>query len=405
MTLFLDTNALLNLQANAFKERFVISQKTLEEIENIKSSGHKDGEIKYKARQVSRLLNEHYGEYDVLPHTSEVDAVIEEKYLQITPDNIILATAYLYGKEHDVLVVSDDLNCKFISREVFKLETRGVDEINIVKDSQVYKGYKKISGDTQYINDYMMDCLEKDTWYMNEYLIIENTDDNSIKEMRFDGTKFVNLKLPPSKFIKGKNSLQRCALDALMNPDISIVAVNGGYGCGKTFLALQMALYAVREKGHQAKILGVREVLGEGEEIGFLKGDFSEKTDLFFKPLEQQLQGGEFELESLKAQGIIESMIPYFMKGTTYNETVIVCDEAEDFSEKQIKLVGTRLGKNSRIFFSGDYKQSVKNSTHRNSLVKMCNELKGNKKFACVYLGEDVRSETSKLFADLFENE
>ena len=56
--LFLDTNALLNLQENAFKEEFVIAQKTLEELENIKSSGSKDGEVKYKARKVARLLDD-----------------------------------------------------------------------------------------------------------------------------------------------------------------------------------------------------------------------------------------------------------------------------------------------------------------------------------------------------------
>ena len=64
--LFLDTNALLNLQKEAFKESFVISQKTLEEIENIKESSRKDNEVKYKARQVAHLLDEHFGEYEVV---------------------------------------------------------------------------------------------------------------------------------------------------------------------------------------------------------------------------------------------------------------------------------------------------------------------------------------------------
>ena len=108
---------------------------------------------------------------------------------------------------------------------------------------------------------------------------------------------------------------------------------------------------------------------------------------------------------SLKQQGLIESTIPYYMKGTTYNHTVIVADEAEDLTESQIKLIGTRLGSDSKIFFAGDYKQSLVSKSCNNALIKMCNEFKGNSKFACVYLGEDVRSETSKLFADLFENE
>ena len=51
-----------------------------------------------------------------------------------------------------------------------------------------------------------------------------------------------------------------------------------------------------------------------------------------------------------------------------------------------------------------EYKQSLLNKTISNPLIKMCNEFKGNEKFGCIYLGEDVRSETSKMFADLFEN-
>ena len=89
------------------------------------------------------------------------------------------------------------------------------------------------------------------------------------------------------------------------------------------------------------------------------------------------------------------------MKGTSYADTTIVVDEAEDLSEKQIRLIGTRAGKNTRIFFDGDYRQAVANVSE-SPLVKMCEILKGNPLFACITLEEDVRSETSKLFANLF---
>lgn len=192
-------------------------------------------------------------------------------------------------------------------------------------------------------------------------------------------------------------------MDLLLNPDITIAAVLGGYGSGKTYLTLQMALYNVTEKGHQSKILGVRSPQGEGKEVGFLPGTLQEKVQGFFEPLTQQLNGGEFELESLKQRGVLDSNIPYYMKGTTYNDTIMLVDEAEDLDEKQLRLVGTRIGSNSKIYFAGDYKQSVINITDNNALIKMCNELKGNKMFGCVYLGEDVRSTTSKIFASLFE--
>jgi predicted ribonuclease YlaK len=167
---------------------------------------------------------------------------------------------------------------------------------------------------------------------------------------------------------------------------------------------MQMALYAVQEKGWQSKIVGVREPIGEGCDVGYLKGDFEEKTDNFFLPLVQQLNGGEFELEKLKQTGVLESTIPFYLKGQTFPNTVMLVDEAEDLSDKQIRLVGTRVGENSKIIFDGDYKQAVGNNSKTNPLVRMCNELKGNEKFACIYLDEDVRSSTSKMFAQLFEN-
>ena len=264
----------------------------------------------------------------------------------------------------------------------------------------IYKGYKLIKGTTEEINEYMENFMS-DAWSVNEYLIIQNTDDGSEKEMRWDGDKFVSLKLPPSGVIKGKNALQRCALDMLNNKNITICAVLGTYGSGKTKLCLASALNAVIKKGEQSTILGCRPPVGEGAQIGFLPGDFSNKTDPFFLPLEQQLDGGSFELESLKQRGVLSMNIPYYMKGTTYNDCIMVCDECEDLDYKQIKLVGTRVGQNSRIFFCGDYRQSLYDTSESNALVKMCNYFKGNPLFGTVYLEEDVRSQTSKMFADM----
>lgn len=264
-----------------------------------------------------------------------------------------------------------------------------------------YKGYKRIEGDTEYIN-LMLNPKRHNEWCINEYAIIKNTETNQESEMRFDGTKFVSLKLPDSKYIKGKNAAQRCALDALNNDKITAVAILGTYGSGKSFLTMRMGLYRIKEKGTQSKILCVREPWGEGREIGFLPGGKEDKIEKFLEPFIQQLEGGIYEYERLVNQEVLNSNVLYYMKGTTYDETIMLCDEAEDLTEKQIKLVGTRIGKNSKIYFSGDYKQSLLDSSESNPLLRMCEQLRGNPLFACVYLTEDVRSETSKMFADLF---
>ena len=375
---------------------------TLQELEEIKISSRKDDEVKYKARKALHLLDENSDKYDVVVYTTAMENYINEKQVEISPDTKIIACcAFSQGllpKGEKFVFVTNDIACKMIASKIFGLEVESVGE-----KENIYKGYRIIKGSSEQIN-VTMENMDLSDWNTNEYLIIQNTDDSSEKEMRFDGEKFVALKLPPSKYIKAKNSLQRCALDILNNQDITIAAILGGYGSGKTFITMQMALYSVNEKGYQSKILGVRSPQGEGKEIGYLPGDMESKVEGFFEPLTQQLDGGEFELESLKQRGVLETNIPFYMKGTTYNNTVILVDEAEDLDDKQIRLVGTRVGTNSKICFSGDYKQSVINTTDSNALVKMCNEFKGNKNFATIYLGEDVRSSTSKMFANLFQD-
>lgn len=400
MKKFYDTCSLLELtnSSDINATDICLSSVTLQELENIKTSANKDSETKYRARVAVRALKDNPNVEIIVVNRDDYKC-LEDKGLEITNDNLIIACAYRYSQEHDIIFYTEDLLCGFIAKNYFGLE---VQSVKTDDKSDMYKGYKVVHGNTESINKYM-ESINLDDWSVNEYLIIENTDDDISKEMRFDGEKFVNLKLPPSKFIKGKNSLQRCALDILMNPEITVAAVLGGYGSGKTFLAMQMALYNVQEKGNQSKILGVRETLGEGQSIGYLPGTKDEKVGNFFAPLAQSLNGGEFELEKLKMSGILEVNVPYYMKGTTYNNTVIICDEAEDLSESQIRLIGTRLGENSKIYFAGDYKQSIVNKSQNNPLVKMCNEFKGKHNFACIYLGEDVRSETSKMFAELFE--
>lgn len=400
---FYDTNAILDLQDKAFENYFYISSVTLEELEHIKTSKNKDDEVKYLARKSLHLLDERMDSYECIVYDSHIEDIINNTSIEITPDSKIVACCYYAGKKlvNNLVFYTNDISCKMIAKQIFGLPVESSAAGN-GQDGYIYKGYKEITGNTQYINQYM-ENIDLSQWYINEYLIIRNTDDDSEKEMRFDGEKFVALKLPPSRYIKAKNSLQRCALDILNNPDITIAAILGGYGSGKTFLSMQMALYNIQEKGRASKILGVREFAGEGKEIGALPGDMEDKVGRFFDPLTQSLNGGEFELQSLKMNGVLDTNIPFFMKGTTYNETIIICDEAEDLTESQIRLIGTRLGTDSRIYLAGDYKQSLLSKTNHNPLIKMCNEFKGNRKFGCIYLGEDVRSETSKMFAELFE--
>lgn len=398
-SIVLDTSVLINhkdiIDRLINKYSIILSIVTIEELDNLKNN--KDESVAKRARRSSRSIEMYRNRinfsvnrfiHDYLIGTSNVDNIFNKN------DDIIVSCAFL----NNAYLATDDLNLR-IKANILGIKTVDFDQVD-----NIYKGYREFTFNIEEFNifwehrkDYFND------FYCNEYICIKDKDDGSIKgEYRFDGNDLIRLKLPSSKVIKGKNFLQRCALDMLNNNDIPICAVLGLVGSGKSFLATRMALQGVTA-GKQGRVLGVREPVGEGHQIGYLKGDFEDKTKLFFEPFVQCLDGGEYELQMRIDKGEFETQVPYFLKGTTYDSTIIVVDEAEDLSEKQIRLIGTRLGEDSRIFFSGDFGQAIFDSSTSNPLVKMCEELKGNPKFACIYLDEDVRSEASKIFADLYK--
>ena len=399
---YIDSNILMEYSKEIFEKfsNINLSGFVLGELDNLKKNG-KSEEVKFQARRATRDINN---------NSDKITYIIDETDYNNLPscfdkenmDNKIISLLKTqYYKDNNFLALSNDM--------LFRAKCRALDipceSYGGESSSSIYRGYQELAGDTDFINNLFEDISKGKNKYqfvINEYLILYNSDAKKTNEYRFNGKKFVDLVLPDSKVIKGKNSLQRCALDLLNNPEITIVAINGEVGSGKSYSCVRMALHHTVDKGNAGKILAVREAIGEGKEVGFLKGTFEEKTKLFFKPIEQSLKGGEFELQSLVQRGVLESTIPFYLKGTTYHDTIIICEESEDFSRKQLKLAGTRLGKNSRIFLAGDYKQSSVDSSSNNALVAMCNELKGNSKFGCIYLDEDIRSETSKIFANLF---
>ena len=110
---FYDTSSLLLKAETLFEEgeRFAISSITLNELENIKTSSHKDAELKYTARKLLHLLNDHLGEYDIqIYHPSYLDP-IGEKDLEFTNDMKILACALEYDRvshpDETVFVTND----------------------------------------------------------------------------------------------------------------------------------------------------------------------------------------------------------------------------------------------------------------------------------------------------------
>lgn len=408
--MFLDTNALLSLGENAFKEKFIIAQKTLEEIENIKVSNSKDGEVKYKARQISRLLDKHDGEYDVVLYSPKIKEIIESYFLSETPDNIILASAYYYNSNvSEVLVCSDDLNCKFISRNIFRLPTKGVSDINLVKNLDEYLGYKELTLSDEemsyfycHTNENIYDCI------LNEYLIIKKSDGEVVDYRKWDGSEYraISYKQINSAFmgkIKPLNPQQVLAFDMLQNKDQTIKVVSGKFGTGKDMIMIANALKLI-EEGKFDKLIYIRNAVDvkDSSAIGFLPGSKDEKLRPYAMPLADHL-GGETGLDMQIMAGNIEIEHLGYIRGRDLKNAIVYCSEAENLTKEHVQLLIGRIGSGSSLWLNGDFKQTD-SAVYRmnNGLLSAVQKLAGHEKFGYVQLLKTERSETAAM-ADLLD--
>ena len=408
--LFLDTNALLNLQKEAFKEPFVISQKTLEEIENIKTSGHKDGEIKYKARQVAHLLDEHYDEYEVVATTSEIREAVSDFDLEETPDNIILASALFYNNMHSpIIVCTDDLNCKFISKNIFKLPTKSVKDINLVKNINEYTGFKEVTLSDEEMSYFYLHTKENIyNSLLNEYLIIKKSDGEVVDYRKWNGNEYMvaSFKHINSQFmgkIKPRNPHQVLAFNLLQDKDITIKVLSGRMGSGKDLLMLSNALKLIDE-GKYDKLIYIRNAIGvkDASEIGFIPGTKEEKILPYAMPLADHL-GGETGLEMQMMQGKIEIEHLGFIRGRDIKNAIIYVSEAENLTKEHVHLLIGRVGENSALWMNGDFRQTDSALFRMNNgLISAVQRLAGNQKFGYVQLQKTERSETAAM-ADLLD--
>lgn len=407
--LFLDTNALLNLQKEAFKESFVISQKTLEEIENIKTSLHKDGEVKYKARQVSHLLDEHFREYEVIPNDSKIKNIISEFSLDETPDNIILASAYSYNNISPIIVCTDDLNCKFISKNIFKLTTKGVNELNIVKNIDEYTGYKDVTLSDEEMSHFYLHINENIyNSLLNEYLIIRKSDGEVVDYRKWNGEEYhpLSYKQINSRFmgkIKPKNPQQVLAFDMLQDKEETIKIISGKFGSGKDYLMIANALKLI-EDGKFEKLIYVRNAIGvkDVSEIGFIPGSKLEKLLPFAMPLADHL-GGQTGLEMQLMSGTIEIERLGYIRGRDIKNTIIYVSEAENLTKEHVQLLIGRVGEGSSLWMNGDFKQTDSALfRNNNGLLSTVQKLSGHDKFGYVQLQKTERSETAAM-ADLLD--
>ena len=156
--------------------------------------------------------------------------------------------------------------------------------------------------------------------------------------------------------IRPKTSGQKRYCDAIRNSTVTFAI--GPAGTGKTYLAMAMAIAALKRK-EIGRIILTRPVVEVGENLGFLPGTLDEKIDPYVRPLYDALYDMT-DMEKgnqLISQGVIEIAPLAFMRGRTFNDAFLILDEAQNTTPEQLKMFLTRLGFGSKMVITGDATQ------------------------------------------------
>ena len=180
----------------------------------------------------------------------------------------------------------------------------------------------------------------------------------------------------PGKKIRPKTPGQARYVDAIRSHDIVFCA--GPAGTGKTYLAVAMAISALRRE-QVKKIVLVRPAVEAGESLGFLPGDMQAKINPYLRPLTDAVRDMiDHELIRRYMEEEVIEVIPLaYMRGRTLNEAFIILDEAQNTTVAQMKMFLTRMGMGSRIVVSGDTTQIDLPPHTRSGLIDALHRLTG----------------------------
>lgn len=159
------------------------------------------------------------------------------------------------------------------------------------------------------------------------------------------------------KPIKAKTVGQKKYVNAIKKN--TVVMGIGPAGTGKTFLAVAMAVTALKSKQVERIIL-TRPAVEAGEKLGFLPGDLQNKIDPYLRPLYDALYEmlGTEAYQRYIERGVIEIAPLAYMRGRTLDDSFIILDEAQNTTPEQMKMFLTRLGFNSKAVVTGDLTQT-----------------------------------------------
>ncbi|MGA0899582.1 MAG: PhoH family protein [Luteolibacter sp.] len=458
----LDTNVLLHDPASLerFKENHLcIPCDVLSELDKFKGEQSERGA---NARRVHRRLTEMFSTTEVVTKgvTNECGGTVRlviydpaicpknsellNRFLRVFPDHqridhrILAATILLMQhNKAPVVLVTKDINMQLKARSVGidcedylndKVDAREVSNYEICRievDGNELQRFAS-SGKLEIEDD------RDESVVLNQYVLLEAGERQTMPARYVGNSTFVKLnfpealKIPDGQALKPLNLGQRCLIDALLNPEISLVTCYGHAGTGKTLVAVAAGLHEMFNRKYNG-ITVSRPVVAMGGQLGFLPGTLDEKMRPWLQPIHDALDllmrpnsplgpkrkkakatensGGPIKkpYETLMEQGIIEIEALCYIRGRSIPNRFFILDEAQQLTPQEAKTIVTRMSQDSKLVLVGDPAQ-IDNpyvDSRSNGLVYTRNRLKGQPFVAHVALNRGERSELAEAGASL----
>jgi predicted ribonuclease YlaK len=399
---FYDTNYLLDFSDKVFDNKFIISSKTLEEIESIKNSQNKSEEIRYKARNLSRLLNKYSDKYDVAIVYQSNYEFLNSIHIPINNDTLILSCVWQWNKDIEpIIFITQDNNMRLLGSKIF--------DLNVLCESEecnddLYTGYKELTlsdEDFEYfysnLNKNIYNCLT------NEYLIIKNKDGEIKERRKWNGHEYQVLKYKPFKSkilneVKPLDSIQMCVFDSIINNEITMLY--GKAGSGKTIIPLAYIMQGLEaQKIRKCYIVHHYETLKKAKTLGFEAG--SHETKLLNSGSLGNILSSKFSdykyITSILGDKI--EIIPTAnIRGVEFgSDDVVFVTECQNIDSYTLKTIIQRCKSGCKQIYEGDMLEQSDVSIAMSGMKRMLDIFRGHDGFGCIKLSNNYRNPISEL--------
>ena len=432
----LDTSVIIydHTAIKNFQEHDVVIPITvLEELDNFKKGNDTKN---FAAREFTRYVDEMsggnllqewtpingrtHGKFKIeMNTTAKTDA--EKIFAEKKADHKILNAA-LYTQERNpnlrVILVTKDINLR-IKAKSLNLHAEDYTTGKILTIDELYTGNSLVEkASMEAVNEIYekgatpaKNILKKDEPLANHYYIVKNSNGSVLTRYEQSSKTLKRVVKTTSYGIIPKNAEQSFAMDAIMNPDIRLVSIQGVAGTGKTLLSLAGALEQ-RRNYHQIYL--ARPIVPlSNKDIGYLPGDVTSKLNPYMEPLWDNLkfiksQFSEKDKELKAINEMIENekivICPLaFIRGRSLSNMFFIVDEAQNLTPHEVKTIITRAGENTKIIFTGDIYQidTPYLDAQSNGLSYLIDKVKGQPLYAHITLQKGERSELANLANEL----